>query len=116
MSCWLHRRSKTLESQIQHLYRFFSHKPFHSSFHSSLMFSVFFFNTMCIVHFEAWSLSIECIKHFHVCVGVHCPLYIIQCLQCLLLGLTVGFVHCDSFISCESWKVGNQYSDDKPQA
>jgi hypothetical protein len=77
---------------------------------------MFFFNTMCIVHFEARSSSVECIKRFHVCVGVHCPLSIIQCLLCLLLGLKVCCVHCDSFTCCESWKVGNQDLDDEPQA
>ncbi len=38
---------------------------------SSFMFSVFLKNIMCIVHFEAQSLSIEHIKYFHVCVSVH---------------------------------------------
>jgi hypothetical protein len=40
---------------------------------SSFMFFVFIFlNIMCIVHFEARSLSVEHIKCFHMCVSIHC--------------------------------------------
>jgi hypothetical protein len=44
---------------------------------SSFMFSIFLKYIMCIVHFEAQSLSIERIKDFHVCVSVHCLMSIV---------------------------------------
>lgn len=45
-----------------------------SKYSMSFFFSCFLLNIvciMCIVHFEARSLSVECIKCFHMCVNVH---------------------------------------------
>jgi hypothetical protein len=65
------------------------------------VFYVFLSNIVCIVHFEAWSLSVERIKCFHVCVSVHYPMF------------TVGLwgVLCALWLFHRSWKLENRDSN-----